>query len=189
MRPSMVGTTMAWVMPSAVGRGRPTRSASKAGRYTMRRPLYTELRTADMPGDVVRRDADELGLVVVGAEELDAAEDVRRQVAVAQDRRLGFARRAAGEEQHRDLFRIDERQVVARRRRRSSCARRSSVREQLDAVDAGMRSSTPRRRPRAPAPGGRGWRAGGRRSGGSSPGRTGIPAMPAPNRHSGTARS
>ena len=48
MRASMVGTTIAWVTPSA--RTRFTQSAgSKFGSCTMRRPAYTELKIAAMP--------------------------------------------------------------------------------------------------------------------------------------------
>ena len=48
MRASMVGTTMAWVTPSA--RTKLTQSAaSKLGSCTMRRPAYTELKIAAIP--------------------------------------------------------------------------------------------------------------------------------------------
>ncbi len=44
----MVGTTMAWVMRSDDAR-RTHSAASKAGRYMMRRPAYSELNTAAIP--------------------------------------------------------------------------------------------------------------------------------------------
>ena len=48
MRPSIVGTTIAWVTASS--RAVPTQdSGVKAGRYTTRRPAYTPVITAEMP--------------------------------------------------------------------------------------------------------------------------------------------
>ena len=66
------------------------------------------------PGDVVRRHAHELRVVLRCPEELDAAEDVRRQVPVAQDRDLGIARGATGEQEDADVVGVDGRELVRR---------------------------------------------------------------------------
>ena len=51
--------------------------------------------------DVVRRDADDGGLVLAGAPELERAHEVRREVQVAEHGGLRLAGGAAGEQQHR----------------------------------------------------------------------------------------
>src|SRR5580704_17404631 len=48
MRPSIVGTTMAWVMRSSLAT-RTHSAASNDGRYMIRRPEYSELNTAETP--------------------------------------------------------------------------------------------------------------------------------------------
>ena len=60
------------------------------------------------PGDVVRGHADQLRLGGLAAEELDARDDVRDEVAVTQDGRLGLRGGAAREEQDGDLLGVDE---------------------------------------------------------------------------------
>ena len=65
MRLSMVGTTMAWVMPSwsAIC----THSlGSNCGRYMIRRPEYTLERMVAMPAMWYGGNADQRGLVLVG---------------------------------------------------------------------------------------------------------------------------
>jgi hypothetical protein len=54
------------------------------------------------PGDVVRRNADELRFVVTCAKELDALDDVRSEMTVAQHGDLGIAGGATREQHHRD---------------------------------------------------------------------------------------
>ena len=103
----MVGTTMACVMCSAAASR--THDGGIEGRQvhdaTSRVERAQHRRNA---GDVVRGDADQLRLGRLAAEELDARDDVGHEVPVAQDRRLGLRRGAAREEQHGDLFGVDE---------------------------------------------------------------------------------
>ena len=70
-----------------------------------------------MPATWYGGHADQLGLVLVGAEELDGGEDVGGQVPVAQHRGLRLAGGAAREQQDGDVLGVDERQVVVDRRR------------------------------------------------------------------------
>ena len=65
-------------------------------------------------GDVVRRDADQLGLGGVTAEEVHRTEDVRDEVPVPQHRRLGLTGGATGEEQHRHVVGVDRREFGLR---------------------------------------------------------------------------
>ena len=91
-------------------------------------------------GDVVRRHADDGGLVLARAPELERVHEVRRQVQVAEDRGLRLAGGAAGEQQHRGVVGVAapavgllDRLVLARwrgsrRGRRSRSRRRPSSR-------------------------------------------------------------
>ena len=81
------------------------------------------------PGDVVRRHADQRGFVRLRAEELHGADDVRRELTLAQDRGLRRAGRAAGEQQCGDVLRgRDPGGRAAPRRRRTSLRNCSRVR-------------------------------------------------------------
>ncbi len=107
IRPSMVGTTMAWVMRSSAASSHPS-AGVEGGQVHDATPRVERAQHRCDAGDVVRGHADQLRLGRLAAEELDARDDVRDEVAVAQDRRLRLRRRAAGEEQHGDLLGVDE---------------------------------------------------------------------------------
>ena len=108
MRDSIVGTTIALVMPSL-------RTVSIHTRRVERTQVHEAAagervrQHVGHAGDVVRRHRHQHRLVLAGAAELDRAEQVGHQVAVAQQRRLRLGRGAAGVEHDRDLVVVERR--------------------------------------------------------------------------------
>jgi hypothetical protein len=82
-------------------------------------------------GDVVRRHGDDDRVGLVGGGELHRAEDVGGQVLMPQDRRLGRAGGAAGEQLHGDRAR-----VFAGHRRRAAVVRQRQQRRAVEHGDA-----------------------------------------------------
>jgi hypothetical protein len=99
MRLSMVGTTMACVTLSSLTSRTQARGSNAASSGVDRAENPAD------PGDVVRRHADQRRIPRLSAEELHGADDVSRELTVAQDRRLRRAGRPAGEQQRGDVLR------------------------------------------------------------------------------------
>ena len=118
MRASMVGTTKAWVTRSRARELEPGLGA-EARQLHDAPPRVDRARDRRHAGDVVRRHADERGVLLGGRAELDGAEDVRDEVPVAQHRGLRRAGGAAGEEQDRDVVAVHRPLGAARGRRRA----------------------------------------------------------------------
>ena len=133
----MVGTTMAWVMRLVGARRGPTRRRRTAGRYTIRRPLKMPDRIAAMP-------AMWYGGTLTSAASSSSApmnstvdEHVGREVAVAQQRRLRLAGRAAGEQPDGDVVGVGDGRRRRRRRPPPPAASNSVLAHHRHAVDAG----------------------------------------------------
>ena len=102
IRPSMVGTTIAWVICSAAAIVDP--DLRREGRQVDGAPAAVDRgQHRRDAGDVVGRHADQRRLVLLGVHELDGRDHVGREVPVAQHRRLRLAGGAAGEQQHGDV--------------------------------------------------------------------------------------
>ncbi len=100
--PSMVGTSMAWVMPLVACGEQPVfgREADARDRHDAPADVGVAEHGGDA-GDVERRHDDDGGFVVAGGGEFERVEHVGEELVVLEDRGLRLGRRAAREQEHR----------------------------------------------------------------------------------------
>ncbi len=129
MRLSMVGTTKALVTCSASTQAQPFGNV-EIGQLDDTAPGIDRAQQRRDTRDMIGRHRDQRRALLLGRGELHRSDDVGKEISVPQDRGLGLAGGAAGEELHRDRLvrRLVQRRLRGIERRRQEGSDRSSAR-------------------------------------------------------------